>query len=233
LPEEERLASDVISAYRRRRERMIPLLLGSLAVVLLVVGLFLIVVWFTGDNPPRLPALFATDSPTPSSTPTLLPPSATPTITLTPEPSLTPTPEGPLTYIVEQGDTLFSIAQQFGVSMDVLIAANQLANPDNIPVGTELTIPGAEVELPTATPLPETLVPGTRIEYVVKTGDNLQSIALRFNSTVDAIVRANPGLKPADVLFVGRRLLVPVNIVTPVPTNTVDPNATPSATPRP
>jgi LysM repeat protein len=117
--------------------------------------------------------------------------------------------------------------------MDVLITTNNLANPDNIPVGTELIIPGAEVEVPTETPLPETLIPGTEIEYVVKTGDNLQSIAVRFNSTVDAIADAND-LDPTDVLFVGRRLLVPVNIVTPAPTSTVDPNAgTPTATPRP
>jgi LysM repeat protein len=212
---------------------MIPLLLGALAVVLLVVGLFLIVVWFTGDNPPQLPAIFASDTPVPTETPTPLPPSATPTITLTPEPSLTPTPEGPLTYIVEEGDTLFSISQQFGVTMDVLITANNLANPDNIPVGTELIIPSAELELPTETPLPETLVPGSLIEYVVKTGDNLQSIAVLFNSTVDAIAKANE-LDPTDVLFVGRRLLVPVNIVTPAPTSTTDPNpSTPTATPRP
>jgi len=192
---------------------MIPLLLGALAVVLLVVGLFLIVVWVTGDNPPRLPAIFASDTPVPTDTPTPLPPSATPTITLTPEPSLTPTPSGPLTYIVEEGDTLFSISQQFGVTMDVLITANNLANPD--------------------TPLPESVVPGSLIEYVVKTGDNLQSIAVKFNSTVDAIAKAND-LDPKDVLFVGRRLLVPVNIVTPAPTSTTDPNpSTPTATPRP
>lgn len=223
----------MISAYRRRRERTIPLLLGALAVVLLVVGLFLIVIWFTGDNPPRLPAIFASDTPVPSETPTPPPPSATPTITLTLPPSETPTPEGPLTYIVEEGDTLFSISQQFGVSMDILITANNLVTPDNIPVGTELIIPSAELVLPTETALPETLIPGSLIEYVVKTGDSLQAIAALFNSTVEAIADASD-IDPDDILFVGARLLVPINIVTPAPTSTTDPNpstATPTLRP--
>lgn len=212
---------------------MIPLLLGALAVVLLVVGLFLIVIWFTGDNPPQLPAIFASDTPVPSETPTPLPPTATPTITLTLPPSDTPTPEGPLSYIVEEGDTLFSISQQFGVSMDALITANSLSAPDDILVGAELIIPSSELELPTDTPLPETLIPGSLIEYVVKTGDSLQAIAELFNTTVEAIAEASE-IDPDDILFVGTRLLVPINIITPEPTSTTDPNpSTPTATLRP
>lgn len=212
---------------------MIPLLLGALAVVLLVVGLFLIVIWFTGDNPPQLPAIFASDTPVPSETPTPLPPTATPTITLTLPPSDTPTPEGPLSYIVEEGDTLFSISQQFGVSMDALITANNLSAPDDILVGAELIIPSSELELPTDTPLPETLIPGSLIEYVVKTGDSLQAIAELFNTTVEAIAEASE-IDPDDILFVGTRLLVPINIITPEPTSTTDPNpSTPTATLRP
>lgn len=231
MPEDDRMASDVIMAYRRRRERMVPFLLGALAVVLLVIGLFLVVIWFTGDSPPQLPAFLRRSTPTPEPTATLPPPSDTPTPSDTPEPTLTPTPSGPITYIVEEGDTLFSIAQQFGVTMDMLIAANDFEDPDSIGVGTQITIPDPQAELPTGTPLPETLVPGTTIEYVVKTGDSIGSIAVAFNSTVEAIVEAND-LDPTEVLFVGTRLLIPVNIVTPVPTNTPSPfTATP--TPRP
>ena len=43
MPEDDRSAAEVIDAYRRRRERMVPFFLGALAVVLLVVGLFLVV----------------------------------------------------------------------------------------------------------------------------------------------------------------------------------------------
>ena len=82
-------------------------------------------------------------------------------------------------------------------------------------------------------PLSDTtnLAPGTRIQYVVKPGDNLQTIASKFNSTAEAIALLND-MKVTDVLFVGRTLLVPVNIATPTISPT--PNLTPAtATPLP
>ncbi len=231
MTEDDRSAAEVIDAYRRRRERMVPFLLGALAVVLLVVGVFLVVIWFTGDSPPALPAFLRSDTETPEPTRTPQPPTATLEPSLTSEPSETPTPTGPITYVVEEGDSLDSIADQFGVSIDQLIAANNLVDPNNIGVGSQLIIPDPESELPTETPLPETLVPGTTIEYVVKSGDSLLAIAVRFNSTVEAISEAND-LDPTEVLFVGLKLIIQVNIVTPVPTDTPSPfTATPS--PRP
>jgi LysM repeat protein len=228
MSETEHRAADVIDAYRRRRGRMVPLLMGGLAVVLLVVGLFLVVIWLTGDGLPSLPFL-STDTPTPTLTNTLLPPTLTPTITLTPPPSETPTPSGPVTYIVEAGDTLFSIAEQFGITIDQLLAYNPeiAANPDSIGVGSQIIIPPIDAPLPSKTPLPTNLAPGARIEYVVETGDTLQSIAAQFNSTAEAIATASKILV-TDVLFVGKVLIVPVNIATPTPTSRV-----PSATPQP
>ncbi len=132
MPEDDRLASDVIMAYRRRRERMVPFLLGALAVVLLVVGLVLIVIWFTGDNPPQLPALLQANTATLPPTNTPSPPTQTPPPSPTSAPSETPTPSGPITYIVEEGDTLFSIAAQFVVSIDALIFATTRLAPNNI-----------------------------------------------------------------------------------------------------
>lgn len=231
MTEDDRSAAEVIDAYRRRRERMVPFLLGALAVVLLVVGVFLVIIWFTGDSPPALPAFLSSDTETPEPTDTPQPPSNTPEPTQTPLPSDTPTPEGPVTYVVEEGDSLASIAEQFEITIDQLIAANNLVDPNNIGVGSQLIIPSADIELPTETPLPETLVPGSTIEYVVKGGDVLQTIAERFNSTVEDIAEQND-LDPADVLFVGLRLVIRVNIVTPVPTDTPSP-FTPTPTPRP
>jgi LysM repeat protein len=221
MSESEHRAADVIDAYRRRRGRMVPLLLGGLAVVLLVVGLFLVVIWLTGDGLPSLPFL-STDTPTPTLTFTPLPPTATPTITLTPTITPTPTPSGPVTYIVESGDTLFSIAEQFGISIDQLLAYNPeiAANPNSIGVGSQIIIPAADSPLPSKTALPTNLAPGARIEYVVETGDTLQSIAAQFNSTAEAIATASKILV-TDVLFVGKVLIVPVNIATPTPTSRV------------
>ena len=50
----------------------------------------------------------------------------------------------PLIYTINPGDTLFSIARQFGVSLDDLVALNNIENPDNIRAGDELFIPPPE-----------------------------------------------------------------------------------------
>jgi LysM repeat protein len=230
MTESEQSASDVIDAYRKRRERTVPLLLGGVAVVLLAVGLFLVVLWLTGDGGPALPALFASRTPTPSITPSpteTLTPSITPTLA----PSETPTPAGPITYVVEAGDNLSSIAEQFGVEVLLLMSFNGLASADQIFVGQTLLIPPAGSVLPTETSIPLTLVPGSRIEYVVKPGDNLVLIAAQFNSTAEAIAALN-NMSVTDTLFVGRVLIVPVGIATPTITFTPNP-FTPTSTPLP
>jgi LysM repeat protein len=215
-------AADVIEAYRKRRERITPLILGGLAVVLLVVGVFFVVLWFTGDNPPAMPGFLASKTPTATITSTPVPPTATATITLTPEPSLTPTPEGPVTYIVEPGDTLSSIAEKFNVDVFLLMAANDISDADQLFVNQELTIPAADYELPTATPLPGTLFPGQEIQYRVQPGDTLESIAAQFNSTADAIAERNE-IEDPNAIGVGDVLIIPVNIATPTPTFTPRP----------
>jgi LysM repeat protein len=83
----------------------------------------------------------ATSTPPPSATPTLTPepPTATPEPpTATPEP-----PAGGRRYTVQSGDSLRSIAEQFGVSVEALLQANNLtaAEGDALRVGQELVIP--------------------------------------------------------------------------------------------
>jgi LysM repeat protein len=52
-------------------------------------------------------------------------------------------PTGTNTYVVQAGDTLFTIAQQFGVTIDAIVTANNLANPNALSVGQQLIIPAA------------------------------------------------------------------------------------------
>lgn len=212
-------AAEVIEAYRKRRARLTPLILGGLAVVLLIVGVFFVVLWLTGDSPPSVPRFLASETPTATTTNTPVPPTATPTITETLEPSLTPTPEGPITYIVESGDTLSSIAEQFGIEVAQLMAANNITDANQVFVNDELIIPATDFELPTKTPIPDNLFPGQEIQYQVEPGDTLETIASQFNSTAEAIAERNEIEDPNDI-GVGDVLIVPVNIATPTPTFT-------------
>jgi LysM repeat protein len=86
----------------------------------------------------------ATPTPTSSPTPTATPsptPTSSPTPTTTPSPTPTPTPT-PTTYVVQPGDTLTSIAQRFGTTVDAILAANPtIENPNLIYVGQVIQIP--------------------------------------------------------------------------------------------
>jgi len=83
-------------------------------------------------------------------TPTPLP---TDTPVLSPTPLPPPTP-GPLLYTVQEGDTLAGIAAAHGVSLEELVAANGLTDPDLIRAGQVLVIPGAEAPAPSDSPAP-------------------------------------------------------------------------------
>jgi LysM repeat protein len=168
---------------------------------------------------------------TPTLTATPLPP------TDTPEPTLTPTRAGAVIYTVVEGDSLYGIADAFDVDILVLIEFNRErlgldpANPI-IMVGDELLIPAPGTELPTPTPLPDDLPRGFKVEYVVQPGDSLAAIAIRFNSTVEDIVKQNDELEDESaVIYVGQKLIVRVNLVTPMPTTVPDENAQPTLPP--
>jgi len=92
-------------------------------------------------------------SPTQRATPTALPPTATPAPTATPTivptatpapspvPTAVPTPVPQQTYTVVAGDTLALIAQRFGTTVEALLAANDIDDPNTINVGQVLVIP--------------------------------------------------------------------------------------------
>ncbi len=206
-----------------KRQKFMPYVLGALAGVLALLGIFIIIAVVTGSGNP-FKGLFSTKTPTATATftPTAtLPsptPSNTPTITNTPEPSATVTPSGPQYYEVKQYDTCWELAQTFNVDFLVLLAIN------NFPAGTCPIIPGMKIlipapgqALPTATPLPSDLPRGTIIEYTIQSGDTLATIASKFDSTVEDIKYRN-NIKDENVIEVGQVIKVRIKIVTPTPT---------------
>jgi len=229
-------AQDVIEAYRKRQKQAqkAPIMLG-VAAGLLVVGAAALIFWLIGPGLPQM-SFMATETPTPTMTftPTststaTLNPTETPTSTSTPTETVTPTASGPFVYEVLENDSLFTIAEKFNVDLLVLIAINNLdATNPLIRVGDKLTIPGPDTQLPTPSPIPLSMRRGTLVEYTVQTGDTVAIIAEKFNSTVDEIVAENE-LEDPNAIFVGQKLNIPVNLVTPIPTSTPGPSPTTGA----
>lgn len=105
------------------------------------------------------------------------------------------TPSGP-TYVVQSGDTLYTIAQKFDVSIDDLKQANQIANPDILSTGTELVIPGLEG------------IQGRLITKTVPLGQNLSSLSRFYQIPTGQLSKLNRLTSPAEV-FAGASLILP------------------------
>ena len=112
-------------------------------------------------------------------------------------PGFPPTNQTNTSYIVQKGDTLYSIANSNGTTVDELTNLNDLVNTQ-IYVGQVLQIPETyEVVTDNNT-------------YVVQKGDTLSLIANKFNTTPQKIISKN-GLN-SDILIGGEILLIPLEV---------------------
>jgi LysM repeat protein len=104
-------------------------------------------------RPSATPTGTAAVSPTPGGTPSVSPtPGGTPGATPTPAPSPTPEPSPFDEYTVQPGDSLSSIATQFGTTADELARINGIADPNSLSVGQTLQVPRLESPSPTTSP---------------------------------------------------------------------------------
>ena len=104
-------------------------------------------------------------------------------------------PGDPYTHTVQSGETLTAIALRYGVSVDEIIQANGLANPNYLYVGEQLVIPRQN--------------PTTGGElHTVKAGESLSMIARRYGVTVNDLVRLN-NLVDANSIRAGQQLTIP------------------------
>ena len=110
-------------------------------------------------------------------------------------PVATSTPNN--TYTVVSGDSLYSIARRFGITVQELIDANNLTS-NTLQIGQVLQIPSDGTTPP---------VDDNYFNYTVVSGDSLYSIANRFNTTVSAIRGLNN--LTSNTLQIGQILKIP------------------------
>jgi LysM repeat protein len=157
-----------------------------------------------------------TSTPTPTPTGTYVTPTPTPTgtyIAPTATPTATPSPGQTVIYVVRTGDTLYSIARRFGVTVAAIAQINNISNTRYIQVGQRLLIPRSGNVTPV--PQPPTPQPGP-VVYIVQRGDTLYSIARRYGTTVEAIAIQNHIVNPS-LIYAGQRLVITGSVVVPPP----------------
>jgi len=97
---------------------------------------------------------------------------------------------GIVSYTVQNGDTMISIAKNFGISVNTVRWANGIGDVDKIKPGAALTI-----------------LPLNGVLHTVGAGDTLEKIAGKYNVSSTSILEENN--LNSDTLQAGQKLLVP------------------------
>ena len=105
-------------------------------------------------------------------------------------PTVTPSQEQEKTYIVQSGDSLYSIARKFNTTVDELKRLNNLSS-NLLSIGQVLVLPIESIGQTT---------------YTVQAGDSLYSVARKFNTPVDNIKALNN--LSSNLLNIGQILIV-------------------------
>lgn len=106
-----------------------------------------------------------------------------------------------LIYVVQVGDTITSIANQFGVSETRLIQENGLPNPNDLVIGQSIVIT-----------YPQKI-------YIVKEGDTLSAIALKHEIPIMQLYRNNPYLWEREYIYPSEELIISYDTNTTISSN--------------
>ena len=98
----------------------------------------------------------------------------------------------PIIYTVKKGDSLYSIATKYNVTVNDIKKLNNLSS-NNLSIGQKLNIPSNSNTSSSTT-------------YIVKSGDSLYEIARRYNTTVDSIKKKNNLV--TNFLTIGQKLVI-------------------------
>lgn len=102
-------------------------------------------------------------------------------------------------YTVKRGDTLLKIAQRFQTTVNVLLRANpDITNRNVITVGQVIYLPGATLTFSNG-----------QVVYIAKSSDTMGAIARQFNTTLSALISANPKISNPNLIYPGQRINIP------------------------
>lgn len=97
--------------------------------------------------------------------------------------------------IVRSGDSFWKYSQLFLLPIKLIIDSNPHVNPEALPIGQNIRLPGYTVQ-----------------SYTIKQGDTLWALASRRNLNVDALLLLNPNLNPHNLL-VGSSIVLPERVI--------------------
>ncbi|MCM1321657.1 MAG: M23 family metallopeptidase [Bacteroides sp.] len=110
-------------------------------------------------------------------------------------------------YVVQKGDTLYSIGRKYQVTVAELCEANGIADSSVLKAGQKIIIPSKE-NPPAPSASKDAGIPDKTESYTVQKGDTLYSIARRMGITVDILKILNQ-MSGNNTIKVGQILSVP------------------------
>jgi len=102
-------------------------------------------------------------------------------------------------YVIREGDSFYTLAQKFKISLNSIIEANPEANPYDLKVGQEVCIPIVSSTCPFG------------VVYTIETGATLSSILIKYNLSVNELIEANIGFNP-NILVPGTAICIPPTV---------------------
>lgn len=94
-------------------------------------------------------------------------------------------------YTVRPGDSVYSISRLFDVGTQQIVEENQLKNPELLVIGQALVISADSVR------------------HTVAPGETLSTLALRYQVSIPAILRANPDIVNPSLILAGQVVTIP------------------------
>ncbi len=96
-------------------------------------------------------------------------------------------------HVVKPGDSLYTLAKQYGISLNDILQVNKLSDPNILTVGQSV------------------IIPQQRALYTVRSGDTVSAIAQRYGVTTASILAINPDLGDGSQIYPDQIIIIPTN----------------------